>query len=133
MDIFGIEPMIRGVMNCLFRSHRGSGRTSNMLKLVEDGDTIVFSNMQEANRIKYILLTMKKDVTTIVCSPKKLDELFNRLYGRNTGKIIFDHEWLEKYYINTFENASSMLSRFQKELDKPNSMKERQESIWSNF
>ncbi len=112
-DFFGIGNAIRGAVNIYFRSARQTGRTNALLESLKDGDRVVFIDQQEADRVRRLAKEMDKKIETAVLSPDNIEGLFDR--GPSKGRTIFDHSWVERYYLNHIERAAEKLNYFLKD------------------
>jgi len=114
MDHFGIGAAITGSAHIYFRSARGTGRTVSMLDSLKDGDRIIFTNNNEAKRVEKLFKEDGKNVQCIVVDPQKPEQLLER--GTGQGRTIFDHSWVEQFYINAIERCKRDINFFQREL-----------------
>jgi len=113
MDIFGIGAAMRGVMGVYFTGARQTGRTTAMIEAVNDGDRIIFADSKEAARVERLLLHRGKSVTCLTISPRD-SRFFN--IGTGQGRTIFDHSWVEHYYLNAIDTAGKEIDHFQGQL-----------------
>jgi len=104
MDFFGIGNAIRVAIDMYIFISRRTGRTLSMINSLKSGDRVVFTNSQEANRVRRICEERGiQDVHFKVCDPRNVKDMFN--YGTSQGRTIFDHSWVEQYYIQVIEQA----------------------------
>ena len=113
MDIYGIGLAARGAVLVFLRSMRGSGRTSDLLDIVREDDLIVFADKNEAESVQNAYRVDHPDVLLhyIVVEPtqEKLIELYERARSRAASRLLFDHGWLEQYYVNVLDKARQNL------------------------
>jgi hypothetical protein len=104
MDFFGIGNAIRAATDMYIFTSRRTGRTLSMVNSLKSGDRVVFTNSQEANRVRRLCEERGiQDVHFEVCDPHNVRDMFNR--GTSQGRTIFDHSWVEAYYIQVIEQA----------------------------
>ena len=115
MDNFGIGAQAKGALQVAFTAARGTGRTDAILRSLHDGDLVVFKDHREAKRVKSLAKEMGRDIETVVCDPRRLDVIF---HGRGTlqGQLVFDHSWLEEYYLMVMEDAYQSIERLRKDM-----------------
>ena len=114
MDHFGIGQAVKGAVKVYFMSARQTGRTSSLVESLKNGDTVVFANTREEKRVRNFCKERDIKINTIVTSPKNPSEVFGKItVGK--GRTIFDHSWVEQYYMNAIERAQSEIDHFQRE------------------
>lgn len=113
MDHFGIGSAIAGAVAIYLRSSRGTGRTTSLVESVKDGDRIVFSVASEAKRVQRLCEERGVKVECIVIDPKSPQRIFER--GTSQGRTIFDHSWVEQYYLHAIEDAQKDIDRLERE------------------
>lgn len=114
MDHFGIGPAMRGIAAVFFQSARRSGRTTSMLESLKDGDRVVFFEPKEAARVGRLCAQRGLKVECVTVPATQPDRLFER--GTPTGRLIFDHTWVEVFYTAALEKAAAQIDHFQREL-----------------
>ena len=115
MDQFGIGQAIDGAARIYFRSARQTGRTSALVESLKTGDRVVFANQQEAERVKRLCREREIDIETIVVDPKEPQRIFDRGSVGGDGRCVFDHSWVEQYYLNAISTVQKDIDRFQRE------------------
>ena len=115
MDTFGIAAQVKGAMHTVFQASRGTGRTYAMLRCLHDGDLVVFKDHREANRVKRLAKEMGYEIQTLVCSPRRPEEIF-RNRGTLQGQLMLDHSWLEDYYLSVVEDAYQSIERLREDM-----------------
>lgn len=113
MDHFGIGSAIAGAISIYLRASRGTGRTTSLIESVKDGDRIVFLASREAERVKRLCKERDVEVECIVIDPKSPQRLFER--STSQGRTIFDHSWVEQYYLNAINVAQQDIDRLERE------------------
>lgn len=113
MDFFGIGNAIYGAALIYFRASRGTGRTTALIDGAKDGDRIVFATEQEARRIRYLLKDRGVQVDCVVIPIEQAQDIFRR--GTPTGRTIFDHTWVERFYLKAIEDTSRHIDMLQRE------------------
>lgn len=114
MDFFGIGNTIKGMMEVYRRSSRATGRTTSLVESVKDGDTIIFSNHNEAERVKRICLDRGVDANCVFLNYKRPYDIFEKV-NFSKGRTIFDHTWLEEFYSYKIGEAIELIDHLQKE------------------
>lgn len=113
MDHFGIGAAIRGAAHIYFQSARQTGRTTSLVESVKDGDRIVFTDNRKAERVHRLCLDRGVTVECIVIEPKTPERVFER--GTPEGRTIFDHSWVEQFYILAIDNAAQTLDYLERQ------------------
>jgi hypothetical protein len=113
MDHFGIGAAMRGITQIYIQSARRTGRTTSLVESVKNGDRIIFVDNNEAERVKRLCLERGVKVECIVIDPKKPGDVFKR--GTPEGRTLFDHSWVEQYYVNAIEFAKNDIDRLQQQ------------------
>ncbi|MBL3825106.1 MULTISPECIES: hypothetical protein [unclassified Marinobacter] len=115
MDNFGIGAQAQGALRVAFTAARGTGRTNAILRSLHDGDLVVFKDRREAGRVEHMAKEMGRQIQTVVCDPRRLDKIFE---GRGTlqGQLVFDHSWLEEYYLMAMEDAYKSIERLRQDM-----------------
>lgn len=113
MDHFGIGVAIHSMACAYSSSARQSGRTTRLVESAKDGDRIVFCNVREAKRVETLCRARGVKVDCIVIP---IHEPF-RVRDRkpSEGRTIFDHTWVEQYYVATIANAQKEIDFWQRE------------------
>lgn len=118
MDAFGIGNALRGQARCYFQTARRSGRTTALLESLRDGDRVIFATKKEADRVKRLAKQMDKEIEILVAPPKAPhDKLFS--VGTPKGRTIFDHSWVEQFYLDSLDDSARWLDNMQRELSGP--------------
>ncbi len=94
------------------QSARSTGRTTSLVESVKDGDRICFACNKEARRVERLLREQGVQVACIVVDPKSPQDIFGS--GTSQGRTIFDHGWVEQYYLAAIEKASFNIDELQK-------------------
>lgn len=113
MDFFGIGSAIESVARIYFQSARATGRTTHLIESLKSGDRVVFASVGEINYFKRLLLERGiTDVDCILVNVKELESLFDST--PSTGRTIFDHGWIEQYYLNAITRCGEDIEYFQR-------------------
>lgn len=116
MDHFCIGAAVKGATEIYFQSARRTGRTSMLVESVKSGDTIVFADQQEANRVKRLCDERNKSVQCIVVPTNQLWRAKEIMRGRSTGRLIFDHSWVEMFYRESICYCVEVVDAMQRDL-----------------
>lgn len=137
MDMYGISNAITGGLHIYFQTSRGSGRTASLVESVKDGDCICFMDHKEASRVERLCQERGINITYMVVDPRNISDAFKR--GPSKGRFIFDHSWVEVYYLHHNENLRRELDAVAQQLssDKEPRKKTRRQNLenskWSEF
>jgi hypothetical protein len=112
MDHFGIGAAVRGAFNMLMITARRTGRTTSLVRSVQDGDRIVTPNESQARLIRQMLRDYDKHhVEVIVVEPRSPQRLLER--GTSQGRTVFEHTWVEDFYKAGIERIESEVDYLQ--------------------
>jgi len=113
MDHFGIGAAIRGAANIYCHSARQTGRTTSLVESVKDGDRIVFSDGREAERVRRLCMDRGVKVDCLVINPRTPERVFES--GTPEGRTIFDHSWVEQYYMQAIDRAAQDIDHLERQ------------------
>lgn len=113
-DFFGIGVALEASMEMYFRTSRGTGRSHSMAQSVKRGDRVVFADSDTRQHFENLLREYQiEGVTLSVVDPLNPHKIFEQ--PQSQGVTIFDHSWLEKYYINQIQLVQRDISQFETE------------------
>ena len=113
MDHFGIGQALRSAARIYFQGYRQTGRTVSLAENLRDGDRVVFTNDSEAERVKHMCLERNVKIDAIVLDPREPGRIFES--GSSQGRTIFDHSWVEQFYLNALERCEKDIDHLQRE------------------
>tara|TARA_Y100000593_G_C4273954_1_gene318961 strand:+ start:154 stop:564 length:411 start_codon:yes stop_codon:yes gene_type:complete len=113
MDAFGIGQAMIGMARLYFQTSRRTGRTVSMINNLKDGDRVVFQRREEAMRVSCMAVERGLDIQCIVVSPNTPGEIFER--QTSEGRTVFDHGWVEQFYMNALEQCRKDIDHLQRE------------------
>jgi len=113
MDFFGIGQAILGVLHVYFTGARRTGRTTTLIASVKNGDRICFTNTREAKRVEKLCKEREITIDCVVVPPDSPELLFKR--GTSKGRTIFDHTWVEQYYLFAIARAQQDIATLERE------------------
>lgn len=113
MDMFGIGAAVQGMMHTYIQSSRRTGRTMSLVQNVKNGDRIVFVNIEEAERVKRLCLERGIEIKCSVVDPKDPGHLFQS--PPSDGRTIFDHGWVEEFYLHKMKEVKENIDFFEKQ------------------
>jgi hypothetical protein len=116
MDHFGTGLGVAGVAKVYFQSSRRSGRTKSLVDSLKSGDRVVFLSEKEGRRVNSLCKERGVEIEMIVCDPRSPDRLFGRSSPTGDARTIFDHGWVEQFYMDAITSAQRDIDHFQKEL-----------------
>jgi hypothetical protein len=111
MDHFGIGAAMQGIARIYFQSARKTGRTTSLVQSVKRGDRIVFTDSRQAEHVLRLCMERGVTVECIVVDPRTPELVFGR--GTPRGRTLFDHVWVEQYYLNAIEQAQRDIDNLQ--------------------
>tara|TARA_R110002124_G_scaffold190189_1_gene357461 strand:+ start:493 stop:909 length:417 start_codon:yes stop_codon:yes gene_type:complete len=113
MDAFGIGNAIIGAARVYFQSARRTGRTSALLESLQPGDRVVCLTTQQAQHLRQRIKEQDIDATVIVVPTEKPERIFEQ--STSIGRTIFDHVWVEQYYLNQLQRAACDIDSLQRQ------------------
>jgi hypothetical protein len=113
MDQFGIGHGVAGAAEIYFRSGRGTGRTASLIDSLKDGDRVVFLTSQESRRVKSLCKDRGIDIAVTVADPVDPSTLFMTGTPRGAGRTVFDHGWVEEFYLRRIKQARLDIDKLQ--------------------
>lgn len=113
MDHFGIGAAMQGAARICIQSARRTGRTTSLIESVKDGDRICFADNREAARVRRLCLERSVNIECMTVAPTQPDRIFER--GTPQGRTLFDHAWVEQYYLAAIERASAEIDHLQQQ------------------
>jgi hypothetical protein len=114
MDHFGISVAMKGIAHVYFQTARRSGRTSQMLANLKNGDLVVCCNPRETSRLQRLCRERHLDVEVITNNPANVHELMDR--GTVPGRMIFDHTWVEHFFLAALDQCAKDIAQLQDRL-----------------
>lgn len=113
MDHFGIGQAMRGMALSYTQAARRTGRTTSLVESLKDGDRVCCFTTREADRLRQLCRERNLKVDCIVVPIANPGRVFER--GTSEGRTIFDHTWLENYYMLALERCQSEIDHLQRE------------------
>lgn len=121
MDHFGIGLGIKGAAQVYLRAARQTGRTTSLADSLKDGDCVCCATQAESNNLERELRKRKLKVRCIVLSPS--ERSLGSLSGMEPpiGRFIFDHGWVEEFYLRGIGRCEREIDEWQKALSRDKS------------
>jgi hypothetical protein len=113
MDQYGIGTAIEGCAVNYFAVSRQTGRTTQMIESLQDGDRVVCLRDKDAAWLRRRLREFEKDIEVVSISTKEVHKIFD--IAPSKGRTVFDHDWIENYYTEVIQGAQKQIDRFQRE------------------
>ena len=113
MDFFGIGQAIESAATIVFHTSRGTGRTTRLIESLKPGDKVVFNTVEEARHFKRLCKERDIEIETQVVPVKTPEKIFDR--GTPQGRLIFDHGWVEQFYMNSIKKCGDEIRYLQTE------------------
>lgn len=113
MDHFGIGQGIMAAAQIYFQSGRRTGRTASLVESVKAGDRVVFADSREAERVRRLCKEREIEIETIVVDPRSPQRIFE--WGSSQGRTIFDHSWVEQFYLSVIYRARQGIDHMERE------------------
>ena len=85
-----------------------------MVENLKDGDCVIFTHEQEAQRVKRLASLRGVNIETRTVPVKDLTRLFDQATAK--GRVVFDHTWLEEYYRQVLEGEANYLDTVSRQL-----------------
>jgi glutamine cyclotransferase len=92
---------------------RQTGRTTSLIESLKDGDRVCCATTEEARHLKRMCRDRGLQVTVITLPIRDAHRIFER--GTSQGRTIFDHTWVERYYMAAVERAQDEIDQLQRE------------------
>ncbi len=108
-DYFGIGETVHYVIGAMFDTLRGTGRTSDLIELVEPGDCVVFVNHKQARQFNE--RNWKNGVYIVVSDT--LYGIPQETRGLPIKRLILDHVLVEKLYLDAICDVERNIRRTQ--------------------
>ena len=105
---------MRGLALTYIQSARRPGRTTPLVESGKGGDRIVFADSREAERVRRLCKERGVTVECLVRKTKTPERLFER--GTSNGRTIFDHSWVERYYLDNLERCANDIDHLEQQL-----------------
>lgn len=116
MDHFGIGSGVSGAAHTYFQASRRTGRTRSLVEIVKDGDRVVFLTEREARRVQHLCKERGVSIEVVVCDPRTPERLLRRGNPSHDERMIFDHNWIEQFYLNAIQQAADDIDRLQTQM-----------------
>lgn len=113
MDHFGIGQAMHGMAQVYTLSSRRTGRTTSLVQSLKKGDRVVCATDPERRHLQALCRERQLEVDIIVVSPQDPSRLFQR--GTPEGRTIFDHSWVEAYYLAAIKQCQREIDGLQKQ------------------
>lgn len=113
MDHFGIGVAIQAAARIYFQSARRSGRTTSLVESLKDGDRVCCASQEAVRQLQRLCAERRLQVEFIVIKPAEEPRIFER--PPSTGRTLFDHTWVEQYYLDSLKHAERTIQHFQTE------------------
>jgi hypothetical protein len=114
MDQFGISTAMRSMAEVYSTMARQTGRTTQMLDSLKDGDRIVCSTASEKRRLESLCRERDLKVKVLACPPGRHADLLKD--GTSQGRTVFDHWWVEQFFAGGLRAMEAELAFLQREL-----------------
>lgn len=114
MDHSGIGAALEGAAKVYFLAARRTGRTAALIESLKDGDRVVFASPVAAREFENRCREADKRIDTVVLSVDRAYEYLAR--KRPKGRLVFDHGWVEDYYLASLRRSAEFIDRMQLEL-----------------
>lgn len=114
MDHFGIGQAMQGMARIYIQSSRRSGRTTSLVESLKDGDRVCCATQREAKLLHQLLVERGLNVECIAVDPMSPGRLRER--GISHGRTVFDHTWVEQYYIAALQRCQEEIDHLQQHM-----------------
>ena len=103
-----------GIARTYFMGARQTGRTVSLVEALKDGDRVIFTNNREAERVKRLVKERGIKIDCMVVDPATPERLFE--HPQSVGRTIFDHSWVEDFYLNGIERRQKDMAQWERDL-----------------
>lgn len=114
-DPWGVGEALRSSMRMFSHTKRATGRSTMLANAVNEGDTVVFAQRAEAQRMeREFRKAGKHNIKVLTKEPVNVRECLYRLaeiYDYQ-GQLWFDHGWFEAAYFYNIENVMYTMGQF---------------------
>ena len=115
MDHYGIGTALRAMLCNYSQTARQTGRTTSLIESVKTGDCVVFANTREAKRVQNLLKERNIHIDCVTAHPADAPSLYRDNLG-TSGRMLFDHTWVEEFYRIELDKLIESVDRFQTRL-----------------
>lgn len=112
-DAFGIGQAIKGAAEIYLRAARQSGRTTAMVESLKPGDCVCVLSHKDARMVQEMCKERGFEIDVEVVNPKEPNKVFDKCSKQ--GRYIFDHRWVEQFYLNALDRVAEEISFLQKQ------------------
>lgn len=111
MDFFGIGTAMQGMARVLMQTSRATGRTTQLLDALKDGDRVIFSKASHERSFRQGCRDRGLDVELVVSPVNDIE-----LLGTVQGKTYFDHVWVEDRYAYVLNKVEREIDHAEKQM-----------------
>lgn len=112
MDFYGIGSALKTALEIYLNNARGTGRTTNLVRALHDGDIVVCASHGDAAELERGYRSAGKKATCIVAS--SLYEAAGKLQGmKRQGRLHLSHMLVEHIHTKALLETSQELANFQ--------------------
>ena len=115
-DPWGVGEAMQHGMRMFSHAKRATGRSTMLIQMVQNHDTVVFAQRAEADRMRRLFAEAgKREVYTIVKDPNQgLGDAYDYIaanYNRR-GTLHYDHSWFEAIYFYEIRRIMDSMEHF---------------------
>lgn len=114
MDFFGIGQAMKGVAQVYFSTSRRTGRTTSLLHSLKNGDRVLCASPADSERMRRQCKDRGLDVEVVTVAPRCPDAVCR--LGTSQGRTIFEHTWVEQFYMDALESAQAEIDHLEHHL-----------------
>jgi len=118
MDHFGIGAAMKCMAMTYIQGARRTGRTTSLLASLKDGDQVICVDTHQTKLLQRQCTELGLKVGCKSVSPERIWEL-SPMYEAK-GRTLFDHAWVEQYYVRALERAKAEIDQLQSILSTKN-------------
>lgn len=108
-----VDAALKSMLQIYFSNARSSGRTSAMINSLKDGDVVIFADDREARRVKRLAAQRGIHIATSTARLDRPEYYADKIKG---GRVVFDHEVIEAFYLREINHCTAFLDRLLEEL-----------------
>ncbi len=114
-DPYGIEVGLKAAFGMAMAMSHGTNRTEDLIKMLQDTDTVVCLSATDADDIRARCARHNKGSHCLIVPIEKFRDLFVRRIPY--GAVYFTETWIEAYYTEAIQRAVEKLNEARKMLE----------------
>lgn len=105
---------MRGMALVYIQGARRTGRTTSLIGSLKDGDRVCCVSPAAAHHLQRQCREHGKQIECFSIPPTQAHRLLDRFHDRYLqGRTLFDHAWVEQYYLDALERTHDAIDELQ--------------------